>query len=101
MNDTITFALLAFTSYFSIVNPLSTMPVFMTMTNELDTKAQRATGSQSCFGSFYYNAGICPFRAVVIFPFLAFLPMLLELWEESSFFKWDLICCRLDWAELK
>lgn len=52
MNDTITFGLLVFTSYFSIVNPLSTMPVFMTMTNELDRRAQRATAGKAVLAAF-------------------------------------------------
>lgn len=52
MNETLAFALLAFTSYFSIVNPLSTMPVFMTMTSELDRKAQRATARKAVIAAF-------------------------------------------------
>ena len=52
MNENVAFALLAFTSYFSIVNPLSTMPVFMTMTSELDTKAQRATARRAVIAAF-------------------------------------------------
>ncbi|MCO4820704.1 MAG: NAAT family transporter [Flavobacteriaceae bacterium] len=52
MGENIAFALLAFTSYFSIVNPLSTMPVFMTMTSELDRKAQRATAKKAVIAAF-------------------------------------------------
>ena len=35
MNDTISFGLLCFTSFFTLINPLGTMPVFMTMTADL------------------------------------------------------------------
>ena len=35
MSDAFTFGLLCFTSFFTLINPLSTMPVFMTMTSEL------------------------------------------------------------------
>lgn len=52
MNETVSFALLAFTSYFSIVNPFSTMPVFMTMTGELTPKAQRATAKKAVIAAF-------------------------------------------------
>lgn len=52
MNETVSFALLAFTSYFSIVNPFSTMPVFMTMTGELTRKEQRATAKKAVIAAF-------------------------------------------------
>ena len=38
----ITFALLCFTSFFTLTNPLGTMPVFLTMTNGLDERQRRA-----------------------------------------------------------
>ncbi len=52
MNETFAFALLAFTSYFSIVNPLSTMPIFMTMTKELNPNAQRITARKAVIAAF-------------------------------------------------
>lgn len=52
MNENLAFALLAFTSYFSIVNPLSTMPVFMTMTSELTPKQQRITARKAVIAAF-------------------------------------------------
>ena len=57
MNETVSFALLAFTSYFSIVNPFSTMPVFMTMTSELTPKAQRATAKRAVIAAFITMLG--------------------------------------------
>ncbi|MCA9733075.1 MAG: NAAT family transporter [Deferribacteres bacterium] len=36
MNDVLSFGLLAVTSFFTLINPLGTMPIFMTMTAELD-----------------------------------------------------------------
>ena len=38
MNDALSFGLLCFTSFFTLINPLSTMPVFMTMTAGLTDK---------------------------------------------------------------
>ena len=52
MNENLAFALLVFTSYFSIINPLSTMPVFMTMTSELTVKQQRLTARKAIVVSF-------------------------------------------------
>ena len=36
------FALLCFTSFFTLTNPLGTMPVFLTMTNGMTEKERRA-----------------------------------------------------------
>ncbi len=38
----ISFALLCFTSFFTLTNPLGTMPVFLTMTNDMDERQRRA-----------------------------------------------------------
>ncbi len=43
MSDLFSFGLLAFTSFFTLINPLGTMPVFMTMTAELDTSHRTKT----------------------------------------------------------
>lgn len=47
MNDTLTFGLLCFTSFFTLINPLSTMPVFMTMTAELSVKERNYTARKA------------------------------------------------------
>lgn len=36
MNELLGFGLLAFTSFFTLINPLGTMPIFMTMTKDLN-----------------------------------------------------------------
>ena len=41
LNEIITFGLLAFTSFFTLINPLGVMPIFMTMTSTLQ-KQERA-----------------------------------------------------------
>ena len=41
METVFPFALLCFTSLFTITSPLSTMPVFLTMTQSLDEKERR------------------------------------------------------------
>ena len=47
MNDALTFGLLCFTSFFTLINPLSTMPVFMTMTAELSIKERNRTAKKA------------------------------------------------------
>lgn len=47
MDTVIPFALLCFTSLFTITSPLSTMPVFLTMTQSLDEKERRAVAIRS------------------------------------------------------
>lgn len=48
----IPFALLCFTSFFTLTNPLGTMPVFLTMTNGLDEKERRHIVKRATIISF-------------------------------------------------
>ena len=47
MNDALSFGLLCFTSFFTLINPLSTMPVFMTMTAGLTEKERTHTARKA------------------------------------------------------
>jgi multiple antibiotic resistance protein len=47
MNDALSFGLLCFTSFFTLINPLSTMPVFMTMTAGLSEKERTHTAQKA------------------------------------------------------
>ncbi len=47
MNKLIIFRLLAFTSFFTLINPLGVMPIFMTMTPELDNKSRTKTAKKA------------------------------------------------------
>ena len=47
MNDALSFGLLCFTSFFTLINPLSTMPVFMTMTADLTDKERTRTARKA------------------------------------------------------
>lgn len=60
MNEILSFALLSFTSFITLVNPLGLMPVFMGMTSELDN-AQRAVIAR--------KALVVSFVAMVFFAF--------------------------------
>lgn len=52
MTENIAFALLCFTSFFSLMNPLGVMPVFITMTSNLDIKHQRKTAKKAMIAAF-------------------------------------------------
>lgn len=47
MQELITFGILSFTSFFTLINPLGTMPIFMTMTSELDEKHRAKTAKKA------------------------------------------------------
>lgn len=47
MNDLFSFGLLAFTSFFTLINPISTMPIFMTMTATLDQEHRARTARKA------------------------------------------------------
>ena len=53
MNELFTFGILSFTSFFTLINPLGTMPVFMTMTTELSTSARNKTAKKATIVAFF------------------------------------------------
>lgn len=61
MNEILNFGLLAFTSFFTLINPLGTMPIFMTMTADLSSSDRTKTARK---------ATIVSFITIVIFAFI-------------------------------
>jgi multiple antibiotic resistance protein len=59
-NELLTFGLLVFTSYITLINPLSVMPVFMTMTADLSQRQRNRTA---------LKANLVAFLALIIFAF--------------------------------
>lgn len=51
-HEALTTALLYFTSFFAIINPLGVMPVFMTMTADISEKQRRRTALKAVFTAF-------------------------------------------------
>lgn len=47
MTDAISFGLLCFTSFFTLINPLGTMPIFMTMTADLSEEERSRTAKKA------------------------------------------------------
>lgn len=60
MNELTTFGLVAFTSFFTIINPLGTMPVFMTMTADLEQRHRSLIARK---------ASIVAFATILLFAF--------------------------------
>jgi len=52
MTDSISFGLLCITSLFTLINPLGTMPVFMSMTAELSVENRNKTAKKASIVSF-------------------------------------------------
>lgn len=52
MNELMTFGLLCLTSFFTLINPLGTMPIFMTMTSSLDNESRNKTARKASLVSF-------------------------------------------------
>lgn len=52
MTENIAFALLCFTSFFSLMNPLGVMPVFITMTSNLEPVDRRRTARKAMIAAF-------------------------------------------------
>ncbi len=53
MNELLTFGILSFTSFFTLINPLGTMPIFMTMTADLDQTHRTKTAQKASIVSFF------------------------------------------------
>jgi multiple antibiotic resistance protein len=51
-NTTLSFFLVCFTAFFTIINPLGVMPVFMTMTTDLDDRTRSKTAQKAILVSF-------------------------------------------------
>lgn len=51
-HELITIALLYFTSFFAIINPIGVMPVFMTMTADISEKQRKRTATKAVFTAF-------------------------------------------------
>ena len=57
MNELWTFGLLCFTSFFTLTNPLGAMPIFMTMTMELDAERRKKVALRATFVSVVFMLG--------------------------------------------
>lgn len=68
MTEYITFGILCFTTFFTIINPLGVMPIFMTMTKEMDKSDRNATAKKAILASFI-TLVVFAFSGQVLFSF--------------------------------
>ena len=68
MTELTAFGILSFTTFFTIINPLGVMPIFMTMTSELDKESRKATAKKAILASFV-TVIIFAFTGQVLFKF--------------------------------
>lgn len=68
MEELYTFALLAVTSFFTLINPFGTMPIFMSMTTSLDDKARKKTARKAVIVAFIIILAFA-FSGQVLFKF--------------------------------
>jgi multiple antibiotic resistance protein len=61
MSEAIAFGILSFTSFFTLINPLGTMPIFMTMTADLDSQHRTRTARKATIVAFF---------TIILFAFL-------------------------------
>ena len=74
MNDTVfPFALLCFTSFFTLINPLGTMPVFLSMTTGMSAKEREKIARKATAVAFF-----------IMISFTIFGPFLFELFGLST-----------------
>ena len=68
MNELYTFGLIVITSFFTLINPLGVMPVFMTMTTSLSEKDRNRTALKASIVSFFTLAAFA-FTGQLLFKF--------------------------------
>ncbi|MBZ9628517.1 MarC family protein [Psychroflexus sp. CAK1W] len=68
MTELISFGILSFTTFFTIINPLGVMPIFMTMTSDLDKESRKSTAKKAIIASFV-TIIIFAFTGQILFKF--------------------------------
>lgn len=53
MNELMAFGLLCFTSFFTLINPIGTMPIFMTMTSSINSQSRNKTAKKASIVAFF------------------------------------------------
>ncbi|MEX1382814.1 MarC family protein [Lutibacter sp.] len=94
--DMYTIGLLIFTSFFTLINPLSSMPVFMTMTVNLSPKMRRKTAKKATLVAFF-TLLIFAFSGQILFNFFGISVNSFRIVGGVIFFAmgWDMLQARL------
>lgn len=94
--DVLTFGLMVLTSFFTLINPLGTMPVFMTMTAELSSNQRKITALKAV-GVAFITLIIFALSGNIIFNFFGISVNSLRMVGGFIFFAmgWDMLQARL------
>lgn len=91
--DIFVYITLCFTSLFTLMDPLGVMPVFLQMTDGMDTKERRYIALKACTIAFIILV-LFTLSGRILFHFSVSQQTDSGLWEVSSSLKSDMICCR-------
>lgn len=96
MTDLYTFAILVFTAFFTIINPLGTMPIFMTMTSSLSNKSRKQTAKKATIIAFFTILAFA-FSGQILFNFFGISVNSFRIVGGVIFFMmgWDMLQARL------
>lgn len=94
--DIYTFAILAFTAFFTIINPLGTMPIFMTMTASLSKQHRKQTAKKATIVAFFTIIAFA-FSGQILFNFFGISVNSFRVVGGLIFFMmgWDMLQARL------
>ena len=96
MTEIYSFALLAFTAFFTIINPLGTMPIFMSMTASLSNQHRKQTAKKATIVAFFTVVAFA-FSGQVLFKFFGISVNSFRVVGGLIFFMmgWDMLQARL------
>jgi multiple antibiotic resistance protein len=96
LNDLYTFGLLAFTAFFTIINPLGTMPIFMSMTASLSKERRKQTAKKATIVAFFTIIAFA-FSGQILFKFFGISVNSFRIVGGVIFFMmgWDMLQARL------
>ena len=96
MTDIYSFALLAFTAFFTIINPLGTMPIFMSMTSTLSKERRKQTAKKATIVAFLTILAFA-FSGQILFKFFGISVNSFRVVGGIIFFMmgWDMLQARM------
>lgn len=96
MIDLYTFSLLVFTSFFTLINPLGTMPIFMSMTASLSKQRRKQTAKKATIVTFFTIIAFA-FSGQILFKFFGISVNSFRIVGGVIFFAmgWDMLQARL------
>lgn len=96
MDSYYTFALLVFTSFFTLINPLGTMPIFMSMTTSLSDQKRKNTAKKASIVAFATIIAFA-FSGQILFNFFGISVNSFRIVGGVIFFAmgWDMLQARL------